>query len=93
MSIDTNWTFRDLVVNIKRLKEEYVFFLAFFSSFYDIEHLKIKNEYIKDIRDRFYSININERQIDVAWEFMNNYVCYHDLLYYLNRLDKKEKQC
>lgn len=92
MSINNNWTFKDLVNNIKRLKEEYVFFLAFFSSFYDLEHLKIKNIYIKEIRDRFYKINIDDRQIDKAWEYMNDYIMYCDLVYYFDQFDKRKKK-
>ena len=92
MSINNNWTFKDLVMNIERLKQEYIFFLAFFSSVDDIRHKKVQNLYIKDIRDRFYKINIDERQIDIAWEFMNDYVSYYDLVHYLRQLDKRRKQ-
>ena len=93
MSIDSNWTFKDLVMNVKRLKKEYIFYLAFFSCIDDLEHMRIKNTYIKEIRDKFYDIQINERQIDVAWEYMNDYIDYPDLLYYLSQLDKHKKKC
>lgn len=93
MSIDSNWSFKDLVMNVKRLKEEYVFFLAFFSYNNDIESLRLCNIYIKSVRDKFYSINIDDRQIDVAWEYMNDYVCYQDLYYYFTQLDRRRKKC
>ena len=92
MRVDSNWTFRDLVSNIKRLKEEYIFYLAFFSCNDDVESKRIKNIYIKTIRDSFYKINIDERQIDIAWEYMNDYVTYQDLYYYLSRLDRHKKK-
>ena len=92
MRVDSSWSFKDLVSNIKRLKEEYIFFLAFFSSKNDIESKRIQNIYIKKVRDSFYAININERQIDVAWEYMNDYVTYQDLFYYLSLLDKRKKK-
>ena len=91
MTIDSNWTFNELVKNIKRLKGEYVFFLAFFSSNDDLETKRLYNLYIKTIRDSFYSINIAEREIDVAWEYMNDYVTYNDLFYYLHRFERKRK--
>ena len=93
MSIDSYWTFNELVANIKRLKKEYVFYLAFFSCDDTIETKRLYNLYIKTIRDQFYDIKIDERKIDVAWEYMNDYVTYQDLFYYLNRLDRKKKKC
>lgn len=92
MSIDSNWTFRELVSNIRRLKEEYIFYLAFFSTKDDIETKRLYNLYIKTIRDSFYAINIDERKIDIAWEYMNDYVSYQELYYYLNRLDRNKKK-
>ncbi len=92
MSIENSWSFKELVFNIKRLKQEYIFFLAFFSCIDDLEHLKIRNTYTKEIRDKFYSLDINERYIDVAWEYMNDYLTYNDLLYYLYQLDKRKKR-
>lgn len=92
MSVDCNWSFKDLVYNIKCLKKEYTFYLALFSSDNSIETKKICNIYVKTIRDQFYKINIDDRQIDIAWEYMNDYVTYQDLFYYFNRLDKFKKK-
>ena len=92
MRVDSNWSFKDLVSNIRRLKNEYIFYLAFFSCNDDIETKRLYNLYIKTIRDQFYDINIDERQIDIAWEYMNDYVTYQDLFYYLNRLDRHKKR-
>ena len=91
MKVNSSWTFSELVDNIKRLKKEYIFYLAFFSSDGTLETKRICNLYIKTIRDMFYSLNIDERQIDVAWEFMNDYVTMQDLYYYLHRFDRHKK--
>ena len=92
MRVDYNWSFKDLIMNIKRLKEEYVFYLALFSSTDNIEDKKLCNLYIKTIRDTFYDFNLKEWQIDLCWEYMNDYIVYPDLIYHLNRLDKKNKK-
>jgi len=92
MSIDSNWTFNELICNIERLKQEYIFFLAFFSSSNKIDDKRRTNTYIKEIRDKFYKINIKEWQIDLCWEFMNDYITYFDLIHVLHKLDKKRKK-
>ena len=88
MRVDSDWNFSELLENIRRLKKEYIFYLAFFSSYDDLETKRLHNLYIKTIRDMFYNLPIDERKIDVAWEYMNDYVTYQDLFYY-NRLDKR----
>lgn len=92
MKIDSNWSFRDLVSNIRRLKKEYIFYLAFFSCDDSIETKRLYNLYIKTIRDLFYNLSIDERKIDIAWEYMNDYVSYQELFYYLTRLDRNKKK-
>lgn len=92
MSIDSNWSFNELICNIERLKQEYIFFLAFFSSSNKLDDRKRTNTYIKEIRDKFYKINIKEWQIDLCWEFMNDYITYFDLIHVLHKLDKKRKK-
>jgi hypothetical protein len=92
MSIDSNWSFNELICNIERLKQEYIFFLAFFSSSNKIDDKRRTNTYIKEIRDKFYKINIKEWQIDLCWEFMNDYITYFDLIHVLHKLDKKRKK-
>lgn len=92
MRVDSNWSFRDLVNNIRRLKKEYIFYLAFFSCDDSLETKRLYNLYIKTIRDLFYDIQIDERKIDIAWEYMNDYVTYQELFYYLSRLDRNKKR-
>ena len=92
MRVDSNWSFRDLVSNIRRLKKEYIFYLAFFSCDDSIETKRLHNLYIKTIRDLFYNLSIDERKIDIAWEYMNDYVSYQELFYYLSRVDRYKKK-
>lgn len=93
MRVNSNWSFSELVMNIERLKKEYIFYLAFFSCDNDsIESRKLTNLYIKTIRDTFYNFNIKEWQKDLCWEYMNDYVCYYDLIQVSNRLDKNKKK-
>lgn len=92
MIVYENWSFKDLVLNIERLKKEYIFYLAFFSCENDIEHKKIYNKYIKDIRDKFYKLSIKEWQIDLCWEYMNDYTELPILYSVMYRLDNKRKR-
>ena len=92
MIVYENWSFKDLVLNIERLKKEYIFYLAFFSCENDIEHKKIYNKYIKDIRDKFYKLSIKEWQIDLCWEYMNDYTELPILYSVMYRLDNKQKR-
>lgn len=93
MIVSKEWTFNELVENIERLKEEYIFFLAFFSSYNSsLESKRLYNQYIKSIRDLFYQTQMKEWQKDLCWEYMNNYICYPDLMYHVRKLDKKTKK-
>ena len=92
MVIDKNWTIIELGKELKRLKEEYLFYLAFFSSTIDITiRRKVLNAYIKNIRDQFYALDIKEWQIDRCWEYMNDDISYNDIYYVMNKFEKKEK--
>lgn len=94
MKINDDWTMNDLLYNIKRLKEEYLFNLAFFSSSIDISiKRKVINVYIKMTRNSFYKLNIKEWQIDKCWEYMNDDICYNDLYYVFNKIEKNKKLC
>ena len=90
MVIEKSWTIIDLGKELKRLKEEYLFNLAFFSSTIDINiRRKVLNAYIKTVRDQFYALSIKEWQIDKCWEYMNDDVCYNDIYYVMNKIEKK----
>lgn len=86
MNIDNSWNFKELVYNLKTLKQQYNDWLVFFLSCKDSPITA--NKYIKYVRDKFYSLNLKEWQIDVCWEYMNNYRFYCDLLKIIKRIDK-----
>lgn len=86
MSIDENWTFKELVDNLKALKEEYDTWLALFLSFPN--NAKIINKYRRYVRDKFYSLKLKEWQIDVCWEYMNDYRLYIDIVRIIKRIEK-----
>ena len=88
MVVKNDWSFKELVDNIKRLKEEYDFFLAFF--YFNYETYKKSNEYKKRIRDMFYKVNIKEWQIDLCWEYMNDYRSYYELVEVVRKIDRKK---
>ena len=94
MIIEKSWTIIDLVKNIKRLKEEYLFYLAFFSStINEYEVRKVTNVYIESVKKKFYELDIKEWQIDKCWEYMNDDICYQDLFYVIKRIENKNKKC
>jgi hypothetical protein len=90
--IDPKWTFRDLVRNARRLKQEYIFCLTFFSYNYTFEELKYRNNIIRNIKKNLYALDIEEWKIDKVWEYMNEDLT-HDLLrMILCQIDKKKKK-
>ena len=67
--INPEWTFKEIVDNIKTLKLEYEKVLASFSYF----ELKDKVDFERNTRNSFYSMNLKEWEIDKLWEYMNGY--------------------
>ena len=86
MKIDSSWNFKELVYNLKTLRHEYEEWLVFFLSCSSEQ--KVINKFIKYVRDKFYSLNLKEWQIDVCWEYMNRYKFYSDILKIIKRIDK-----
>ena len=86
MNIDSSWDFKQLVYNLKMLKREYDFVLAFFLSCND--NVKIVNEYIRYVRDKLYSLNIKEWQIDICWEYMNGDKPYQEVVRIIKKIEK-----
>ena len=67
--INPEWSFKEIVDNIKTLKLEYEKILASFSYF----ELKDKVDFERNTRNSFYSMNLKEWEIDKLWEYMNGY--------------------
>lgn len=90
--IDPRWTFRDLVRNARRLKQDYVFCLTFFSYNYTFEELKYRNSIIRELKKNLYALNIEEWKIDKVWEYMNEDLTHALLRMILCQIDKKKKK-
>ena len=67
LDINPNWTFDEIVYNIKALRTSYERFLTLFNYF----HLKEKAEFIRQTRNNFYSLNMEEWKREKLWNYMN----------------------
>lgn len=74
--IDENWDFEEIVENAKMLKEKYNIFLT---SFYFFE-IKERNNYIKNVKNKIYNLNIIYWKRDKIWNFLNGDMEYDDLV-------------
>lgn len=90
--IDPSWTFRDLVRNARRLKQDYSFCLTFFSYDYTYEELKYRNDIIRKLKRNLYALDIEEWKIDKVWEYMNEDLTHALLRMILCQIDKKKKK-
>ena len=79
LHIDTNWSFKTIILHIENIKEEFIGKLASFSYF----HLHEKVLFIKDIRNSIYSLPILEWQCDKIWEYLNDNIELKNLTKYL----------
>ena len=67
LDINQNWTFNEFVCNIKALRTSYERFLTLFNCF----HLKEKAEFIRQTRNEFYSLNMEDWKREKLWNYMN----------------------
>lgn len=85
--IDSNWTFKEVFYNIRALKTQYEDILCSFSYFQIKEVAKFK----RNTRDKFYSLNLDEWQIDKLWEYINGFCPYEDLINILLKARNRQK--
>lgn len=83
LNINQNWTFKEVVDNLKSLKADYEGILATF--FYFDLHEKVL--FLKKTRDKFYSLNLQEWEKDKVWEYMNGF----EFLYVLKNIVSRRK--
>lgn len=83
LNINQNWTFKEVVDNLKSLKTDYEGILATFSYF----DLHDKVLFLKNTRDKFYSLNLQEWEKDKIWSYMNGF----EFLYVLKDIAKRRK--
>ena len=85
LDINPNWTFSEVVDNLKTLRDKYEDFLRFFNYF----DLHSEVEFKRRTRNAFYSLNIPEWQIDKLWNYMNHFEFYYVLKSIANRQNVK----
>lgn len=73
--VNTEWTFKEVVNNLKMLKNEYKGILASFS-YYEI---KDKVKFKRKLRNYFYALNFEEWKKDKIWDYMNEFEVYEVL--------------
>lgn len=84
LNINQNWTFKEVVDNLKSLKTDYEGILATFSYF----DLYEKVLFLKKTRDSFYSLlNLQEWEKDKIWDYMNGF----EFLYVLKGIVARRK--
>ncbi len=75
LNINPNWAFKEVVANLKALRDQYEGTLRFFS-YLDL-HEKV--EFKRRTRNAFYSLNFEEWKKDRLWDYMNHYEFYYVL--------------
>ena len=80
MSVNPNWGINEIISNIKALKHKYIGVLASFSYF----ELKDRANYIRTMRNEFYKLKIDQWQINLLWDYMNDYIGYEEIQKILN---------
>ena len=83
LCINPEWTFKEVVNNLKALKEEYKGILASFSCYEIKERVKFK----RNLRNAFYSLNFDEWKKDKIWNYMNDF----EFLYVLKGIANRMK--
>lgn len=76
LKIDKNWTFKNVIENIKTLRSDYERILASFSYFHS--HSKIL--FIQQTKKQIYSFNFKEWKKDMIWFYLNNDIDFETLL-------------
>lgn len=74
--INPNWTYKEAVSNLRTLKLQYEEILVSFS----LWQTKEWADFIRSTRDKLYSLNLLEWQIDNLWNYMNGNFPYFYLL-------------
>lgn len=83
LKINPNWTFKDIVNEIKALKLEYEGVLASFSCY----EIKDKIKFKRNLRNSFYALGFDEWKKDKLWNYMNGF----EFFYVLKRIAEREK--
>lgn len=76
LEVNSNYTFKEIIVKIKTLRQNYEDVLASFSYF----NLHKKIEVMKKFRDSIYALNFEEWKKDRLWDYLNDYLSYEELI-------------
>jgi len=79
LHIDPSWKFKQIIINIEKIKEDFYAQLSSFSYF----HLHEKVLYLRGIKDQVYSLNIENWQSSKIWEYLNDNIELAELTKYL----------
>ena len=85
LNINPDWSFQDVVDNLKVLRTQYEEILHFFS-YFDLHEEVL---FMKNTRDAFYSLNFDEWKKDRIWDYMNHFEFYYVLKGIANRQNQK----
>lgn len=86
LGVPETYTFENIVLNLKAIKSNYIGVLSSFFAF----NLHEKVIYLKEIRDQFYSLNLDTWKIDRIWEYLNNDIDYVVIEGIVNRQKNKK---
>ena len=79
LRIDPSWKFKQIIMNIRNIKEDFTQKLSSFSYF----KLHDKVLFLRLIKDQIYSLNIEDWQCSKIWEYLNDTLELEDLKKYL----------
>ena len=79
LNIDPSWSFKEIIMNIKNIKEDFTLKLSSFSYF----KLHDKVLFLRLIKDQIYSLNIDYWKQNKIWEYLNDNIELKDLIKYL----------
>lgn len=82
--INKEWNYKDMVKNIRQIKDDYNNMLSSFN------YVRDKNKYIKATRDNLYSMNLEEFQKDRIWEYMNGYLSSLEIIVFFGFYEKED---
>ena len=85
IKINPQWTFKEIINNIKAMKVSYEEHLRLFSCLNKRKEL----EYIRTTKENFYILDLPEWQIDRLWEYINGNLPFHVLKDISNRQNIK----
>lgn len=79
LHIDPCWTFKQIIINIKSIKDEFLGKLSSFSYF----KLHDKVLFLRGIKEQIYSLKIDNWKCSKIWEYLNDNIELEELNKYL----------